>query len=93
MTFDGARVPASHMLGKVGQGLYVILSNFNHERWMVAATSLGAQRVVVEECLKSVISVSLPVSGVDYPASGGPINASLSRSPFTPKPSYAPNLR
>ncbi|KAG6375020.1 hypothetical protein JVT61DRAFT_3799 [Boletus reticuloceps] len=52
VTFDGARVPASHMLGKVGQGLYVILSNFNHERWMVAATSLGAQRVVVEECLK-----------------------------------------
>jgi len=43
------------MLGEVGQGLYVILSNFNHERWMVAATSLGAQRVVVEECLKSVI--------------------------------------
>ncbi|KAH0839550.1 acyl-CoA dehydrogenase/oxidase [Lanmaoa asiatica] len=52
VTFDGTRVPASHMLGKVGQGLYVILSNFNHERWMVAATSLGAQRVVVEECLK-----------------------------------------
>lgn len=45
------------MLGKVGQGLYVILSNFNHERWMVAATSLGAQRVVVEECLKSVACV------------------------------------
>ncbi|KAF9242936.1 acyl-CoA dehydrogenase/oxidase [Melanogaster broomeanus] len=52
VTFDGARVPVSHMLGKVGQGLHVILSNFNHERWMVAATSLGAQRVVVEECLK-----------------------------------------
>lgn len=56
VTFDGARVPASHMLGKVGQGLYVILSNFNHERWMVAATSLGAQRVIVEECLKWVTS-------------------------------------
>lgn len=55
------------MLGKVGQGLYVILSNFNHERWMVAATSLGAQRVVVEECLKSVLIVSLPKFGVDYP--------------------------
>ncbi|KAF8841294.1 acyl-CoA dehydrogenase NM domain-like protein [Paxillus ammoniavirescens] len=52
VTFDGARVPVSHMLGKVGQGLQVILSNFNHERWMVAATSLGAQRLIVEECLK-----------------------------------------
>lgn len=55
VTFDGVRVPASHMLGKVGQGLYVILSNFNHERWMVAATSLGAQRVIVEECFKQVL--------------------------------------
>jgi alkylation response protein AidB-like acyl-CoA dehydrogenase len=52
VTFDSARVPVSHMLGKVGQGLQVILSNFNHERWMVAATSLGAQRLIVEECLK-----------------------------------------
>ena len=93
VTFDGARVPASHMLGKVGQGLYVILSNFNHERWMVAATSLGAQRVIVEECLKSVISVPWSASGVDSPAPGGPINASLSRSRFTPRPSYAPSLR
>lgn len=55
------------MLGKVGQGLYVILSNFNHERWMVAATSMGAQRVVVEECLKSVLAVLLPRSAIDYP--------------------------
>ncbi|KAH7888150.1 acyl-CoA dehydrogenase/oxidase [Phlebopus sp. FC_14] len=53
VTFSRARVPiSSHTLGRVGQGLQVILSNFNHERWMVAATSLGAQRVIVEECLK-----------------------------------------
>lgn len=52
VTFDKARVPVANTLGEVGKGLSVILSNFNHERWMVTATSLGAQRVVVEECLK-----------------------------------------
>jgi alkylation response protein AidB-like acyl-CoA dehydrogenase len=30
----------------------VILSNFNHERWMLTGCSLGAQRRIVEECLK-----------------------------------------
>jgi hypothetical protein len=32
----------------------VILSNFNHERWMVIGSSVGAQRMIVEECLKYV---------------------------------------
>ncbi|KAJ8592660.1 acyl-CoA dehydrogenase NM domain-like protein [Rhizopogon salebrosus TDB-379] len=52
VTFDKARVPLANTLGQPGKGLPVILSNFNHERWMVTGTSLGAQRVVVEECLK-----------------------------------------
>ncbi|KAG6332735.1 hypothetical protein ID866_6351, partial [Astraeus odoratus] len=52
VTFSRTRVPVSHTLGSVGQGLRIILSNFNHERWMVVGTSLGAQRLVVEECLK-----------------------------------------
>ncbi|THU89969.1 acyl-CoA dehydrogenase NM domain-like protein [Dendrothele bispora CBS 962.96] len=52
VTFDKVRVPVANTLGKVGNGLQVILSNFNHERWMVVGTSVGAQRVIVEECLK-----------------------------------------
>ncbi|KAK7053906.1 acyl-dehydrogenase [Favolaschia claudopus] len=52
VTFDNVRVPVSNTLGPVGNGMSVILSNFNHERWMVTATALAAQRVVVEECLK-----------------------------------------
>lgn len=52
VTFDNVRVPVSNTLGKVGAGMSVILSNFNHERWMVTATSLSAQRHIVEECLK-----------------------------------------
>lgn len=52
VTFDKARVPVSNTLGQVGKGISIIFSNFNHERWMVTASSLGAQRLVVEECLK-----------------------------------------
>ncbi|KAJ7163823.1 acyl-CoA dehydrogenase/oxidase [Mycena crocata] len=52
VTFDKVRVPIGNTLGKVGAGMSVILSNFNHERWMVTATALSAQRVVVEECMK-----------------------------------------
>ncbi|KAG0700081.1 acyl-CoA dehydrogenase/oxidase [Suillus ampliporus] len=52
VTFDKARVPVANTLGPVGKGMSIVLSNFNHERWMVTATSLGAQRVIVDECLK-----------------------------------------
>src|SRR5882762_11331152 len=56
VTFDKVRVPIGNTLGEEGAGLSVILSNFNHERWMVTATSQSAQRVIVEECLKYVLS-------------------------------------
>ncbi len=32
--FNGVRVPVSHLLGKEHQGFEVIMSNFNHERYM-----------------------------------------------------------
>ncbi|KAI9063490.1 acyl-CoA dehydrogenase NM domain-like protein [Trametes sanguinea] len=52
VTFDGARAPVANTLGQVGRGMQVVLSNFNHERWMIVCTSLSAQRRIVEECLK-----------------------------------------
>ena len=52
VTFDNVRVPVSYTLGKVNAGMKVILSNFNHERWMICCTSLSAQRKIVEECMK-----------------------------------------
>ncbi|KAJ7179593.1 acyl-CoA dehydrogenase/oxidase [Mycena filopes] len=52
VTFDKVRVPVGNTLGKVGNGMSVILTNFNHERWMVICTALSAQRLVVEECMK-----------------------------------------
>jgi len=52
VTFDKVRVPLSNTLGKEGKGMSVILSNFNHERWMILSMGLSTQRVIVEECLK-----------------------------------------
>lgn len=60
VTFDNVRVPVANTLGKVGKGMQVVLSNFNHERWMIICTALSAQRRIVEECLKYVLN-AIPV--------------------------------
>jgi len=52
VTFDNVRVPVGNTLGQEGKGMSVILSNFNHERWMMCGTSARTQRAIVEECLK-----------------------------------------
>ncbi|RYO92257.1 hypothetical protein DL766_001747 [Monosporascus sp. MC13-8B] len=52
ITFDNVKVPAENLLGEENKGIYVILSNFNHERWTMACGSIRQSRVVVEECLK-----------------------------------------
>jgi len=52
VTFDNVRVPVGYTLGPEDGGLLVILSNFNHERWVMCCASARSQRHVVEECLK-----------------------------------------
>ncbi|GFZ46231.1 hypothetical protein JCM24511_04478 [Saitozyma sp. JCM 24511] len=52
ITFDNVKVPAENMLGPEDGGLLVILSNFNHERWVMCCASARSSRMVVEECLK-----------------------------------------
>nr|GAT49476.1 acyl-CoA dehydrogenase [Mycena chlorophos] len=52
VTFDNVLVPFENQLGEDGQGLLVILTNFNAERWGMAAAAISAHRVIVEECLK-----------------------------------------
>lgn len=39
ITFDNVKVPVENLLGEENKGIYVILSNFNHERWTMACTS------------------------------------------------------
>ncbi|KAH7912458.1 acyl-CoA dehydrogenase/oxidase [Hygrophoropsis aurantiaca] len=60
--FDKARVPVANTLGAVGKGMTVILSNFNHERWMITGQSLGSQRMIVEECLNQRMAFGKPLT-------------------------------
>lgn len=36
VTYDNVKVPVENLLGEENKGIYVILSNFNHERWTMA---------------------------------------------------------
>jgi alkylation response protein AidB-like acyl-CoA dehydrogenase len=45
-------VPVENLLGKENKGLLVVLSNFNHERWVMLVGSSMACRLVIEECFK-----------------------------------------
>ncbi|KAK4704050.1 hypothetical protein P7C70_g2172, partial [Phenoliferia sp. Uapishka_3] len=52
ITFDNVKVPVENLLGKEGQGLKIVLSNFNHERWVMCCGSAAGSRFIVEECFK-----------------------------------------
>ncbi|KAF8342011.1 peroxisomal acyl-CoA-dehydrogenase [Cantharellus anzutake] len=52
VTFDNVKVPVEYTLGEVNNGLKVVLSNFNHERWMMACIAVQTQRNVVDETLR-----------------------------------------
>lgn len=52
VTFDNTKVPVENTLGPEGGGVFVMLSNFNHERWVMCCSSARSQRAIVEECLK-----------------------------------------
>jgi alkylation response protein AidB-like acyl-CoA dehydrogenase len=52
ITFENVKVPVENTLGPEGGGIFVILSNFNHERWVMCCSSARSQRAIVEECLK-----------------------------------------
>ncbi|TFK87968.1 peroxisomal acyl-CoA-dehydrogenase [Polyporus arcularius HHB13444] len=54
ITFDKVKVPVENTLGEEGGGIFVMLSNFNHERWVMCGVSARSQRAIVEECLKWV---------------------------------------
>ncbi|PBP19863.1 acyl-CoA dehydrogenase domain-containing protein [Diplocarpon rosae] len=52
VTFDNVKVPVENLLGFKNEGIHVILSNFNHERWMIACAVIRSSRMVTEECMK-----------------------------------------
>ncbi|KIJ51567.1 hypothetical protein M422DRAFT_65511 [Sphaerobolus stellatus SS14] len=51
VTFDNVKVPVGNLLGEDGQGIFVMLSNFNHERWVMCCSSIRSQRQIVQECM------------------------------------------
>lgn len=57
VTFDEVRVPVEYTLGEVDKGLKVILSNFNHERWMMVCQNVQLQRNIVDETLRYVQNI------------------------------------
>lgn len=83
ITFDNVKVPVENTLGPEGGGIFVILSNFNHERWVMCCASARSQRSVVEECLKYVLSSLRPprvyswTSMTDGQTSGRPLEGNL----------------
>ncbi len=51
-TFENVKVPVENTLGEVNNGLKVVLSNFNHERWMMTCIAIQLQRNIVDETLR-----------------------------------------
>ncbi|KAA8650964.1 hypothetical protein EYZ11_003169 [Aspergillus tanneri] len=50
--FENVKVPVENLLGEEHKGFIVIMSNFNHERFMMASAVIRMSMTVVEECLK-----------------------------------------
>ena len=47
VTVDNVRVPVENMLGPEDGGIFVILSNFNHEHWVMICASVRLQRMIM----------------------------------------------
>lgn len=50
--FENVKVPVQNLLGDEHKGFIVIMSNFNHERFMMVAAVVRMSMTIVEECLK-----------------------------------------
>ncbi|PWN46570.1 acyl-CoA dehydrogenase NM domain-like protein [Violaceomyces palustris] len=51
VTFDNCKVPAKYLVGEDGAGIPVILSNFNHERWVMCCSTIRASRAICEQLM------------------------------------------
>lgn len=52
ITYEGTRVPQRNLFGKENSGFGIIMSNFNHERWMIAVVCIARARLCTEETFK-----------------------------------------
>ena len=51
VVFEDVRVPIANLIGEENRGFYSIMSNFNHERFVLAAMSNRYARVCLEESI------------------------------------------
>ncbi|CAO1635273.1 unnamed protein product [Sympodiomycopsis kandeliae] len=51
VTFDDCKVPVKYLVGEEGAGIPVILSNFNHERWVMCCSTIRAARAVCAQVM------------------------------------------
>ena len=50
--FENVKVPIENLLGQENLGFEIIMSNFNHERWMIVCCVTACLRLAVEQCFK-----------------------------------------
>jgi len=48
--FDDAYVPVENIMGEENGGFKLIMTNFNHERWLICVGCLGGMRMILQEC-------------------------------------------
>lgn len=51
ITYTDVKVPVENLLGEENRGFEIIMSNFNHERWMIATGILYGIRLITEQCM------------------------------------------
>merc|ERR1719401_1032557 len=52
VTYEDCVVPKRNVFGKEGKGFQIIMSNFNHERWMICVVCVQRARLCTEEVFK-----------------------------------------
>merc|ERR1719247_3264661 len=52
VTYENAVVPKKYIIGKENKGFQIIMSNFNHERWMIVVFCINRARICTEDVFK-----------------------------------------
>src|SRR5207237_44421 len=59
LSFDGVRIPASHLIGGEGSGFQQVMRGFDYNRVAIALACLGIAQVSLEERLRDVIGLEI----------------------------------
>mmetsp|Transcript_975 Transcript_975/g.1305 ORF Transcript_975/g.1305 Transcript_975/m.1305 type:complete len:517 (-) Transcript_975:50-1600(-) len=52
VTYENCIVPKKYLIGTENKGFQIIMSNFNHERWMITVVCIARARICTEETFK-----------------------------------------